>query len=52
MTRDSSPLRQRSGPVFRAARAFAMFASRARLALSDLCPGPGPPIRPYPLAGV
>ena len=44
MIRDSSPLRYRSGSLFLAARAFAILTSRATLALSDLCPGPSPPI--------
>jgi hypothetical protein len=44
MTRDSNPLLHLSGSLFLAARAFAMLTSRARRALSDLCPGPVPPI--------
>jgi hypothetical protein len=44
MIRDSNPLLHRSGSLFLAARAFAMLMSRARRALSDLCPGPVPPI--------
>lgn len=45
MIRDSIPLRHGNGALFRAARAFCMLTRRDSLALTDLCPGPVPPIK-------
>lgn len=50
--RDSTPLRHGNGALFRAARAFCMLISRERLALSDWCPAPGPPIFTSQSAGL